>query len=173
MSTEEKPPEQRKGGRPRYQPADADRRMVETMASFRIPHDDIAKALSRPCDAKTLRLHFREELDRAEPQYKAGVARAVNLHLFGRRAEYDEQGRLVREEIKPHVGMAMFQARVVLGQKEVVRVEHILTPEALKVLDDDELSTFTRIFEKILAAQSGDFAGGSTAASAGTTGRPN
>ena len=49
------------GGRPPYKPTEKDRSMVETMAGYGIPQADIATVLK--IDLKTLRKHFREELD--------------------------------------------------------------------------------------------------------------
>jgi hypothetical protein len=49
------------GGRPSYNPSDKDRSMVKTMTGYGIPQLDIARILK--IDLKTLRKHFRDELD--------------------------------------------------------------------------------------------------------------
>lgn len=61
------------GGRPAFQPTDAQRRQVESMAGFGIPHDDIAKVLQ--IDAKTLRKHFPDELEMGHIKANTAVAR--------------------------------------------------------------------------------------------------
>jgi hypothetical protein len=48
-------------GRPKFKPTDEQRRIVETMAGYGIPETGIAAFLS--ISAKTLRKHFRRELD--------------------------------------------------------------------------------------------------------------
>jgi hypothetical protein len=140
------------GGRPPFAPTEQDRRTVEMMVAFKIPQTEICLALSRRIDPKTLRIHFREELDTGEAKYKLAVGRAVTMHLFGRKAEYDETGKMLREEIKPDRAMAMFQAKVVLGQREMLRIEQIMTPEALRALTDDECELFERLWLKVVAA---------------------
>jgi hypothetical protein len=48
----------------RFEPTPDQRRTVKTMAGFGIPHTDIAPFIG--IDTKTLRKHFREELDRGD-----------------------------------------------------------------------------------------------------------
>ena len=48
--------------RPPLNPTDAQRRMVKSMAAVGIPHEDIARKI-RIRSPKTLRKHFRDELD--------------------------------------------------------------------------------------------------------------
>ena len=61
--------------RPEYQPTDKDRAAVQTMAAYGIPQPDIAAVVG--CDEKTLRKHFRQELDTAATQANARVAAAL------------------------------------------------------------------------------------------------
>ena len=61
--------------RPEYQPTDKDRAAVQTMAVYGIPQPDIAAVVG--CDEKTLRKHFRQELDTAATQANARVAAAL------------------------------------------------------------------------------------------------
>lgn len=64
------------GGRPGYKPTDKDRSMVKTMCGYGIPQADIATVLK--IDLKTLRKHFREELDTGI--ITANTAMAQNLY---------------------------------------------------------------------------------------------
>jgi hypothetical protein len=59
-------------GRRAHQPDPSQRRQVEAMAAYGIPEVDIARVLS--VDAKTLRKHYREELDLGETKANAQVA---------------------------------------------------------------------------------------------------
>ena len=53
-------------GRPKYEPTEADRNTVRSMAATGFTHVAIAKCLGiRGIDEKTLRRHFRRELDTA------------------------------------------------------------------------------------------------------------
>jgi len=59
-------------GRRAHKPDPAQRRQVEAMAAYGIPEYDIARALA--VDPKTLRKHYREELDLGETKANAQVA---------------------------------------------------------------------------------------------------
>src|SRR5437016_5084356 len=122
------------GGRPAYEPTPEDRRLVSVMAAHGINHTVIGKALSTPCSDVTLRKHFAPELASARSVYKGKVAAALHMHLMGRPAQFtparfDAKGKLthepklISEEIRPNPTIAIFQAKVVLGQKETQRTE--------------------------------------------------
>jgi hypothetical protein len=59
-------------GRRAHKPDPAQRRQVEAMAAYGIPETDIARVLF--VDPKTLRKHYREELDLGETKANAQVA---------------------------------------------------------------------------------------------------
>jgi hypothetical protein len=59
-------------GRRAHKPDPAQRRQVEAMAAYGIPEYDIARVLA--VDPKTLRKHYREELDLGETKANAQVA---------------------------------------------------------------------------------------------------
>lgn len=59
----------------RYKPTAEQRRTVKTMSGFGVPHTDIATFLE--IDPKTLRKHFREELDRGMTEANAKVAQSL------------------------------------------------------------------------------------------------
>ena len=59
------------GGRKRYDPSEKDLRIVEAMAGCGMPHESIARALG--IDAKTLRKHFRHQLDSSGDKANAQV----------------------------------------------------------------------------------------------------
>lgn len=67
---------------PLHQPDDKTRKTVEAMSSYGIPQEDIAAVIG--IDAKTLRLHYRYELDTATSKANAQVAqRLYNKALDG------------------------------------------------------------------------------------------
>ena len=59
-------------GRPAHKPDPAQRRQVEAMAAYGIPEVDISRVVG--VDSKTLRKHYREELDLGETKANAQVA---------------------------------------------------------------------------------------------------
>lgn len=71
MTTEEG----RGPGRPPHEPTEASRKEVAALATFGVRQDEIARYLD--IDPKTLRKHYRAELDRAEVQANAQVARRL------------------------------------------------------------------------------------------------
>src|ERR1700686_1433323 len=62
--------------RPRFIPNVEQRGMVRSMAAYGIRQEEIARCLGLR-SAKTLRRHFREELDRAAPETNARVAQSL------------------------------------------------------------------------------------------------
>jgi hypothetical protein len=61
--------------RPTFQPTDEQRRIVKSLAAFGIKQDDIAKELD--LSSRTLRKHFRIELDRGGVEANSQVAQAL------------------------------------------------------------------------------------------------
>lgn len=59
----------------RFSPTDENRRTVRAMAGFGVPQEDIAVLLD--IDPKTLRKHFRAELDRGTIEANAKVAQTL------------------------------------------------------------------------------------------------
>ena len=58
-----------------FQPSDEQRRMVRALSGYGVPQDDIAIHIG--IDAKTLRKHFRSELDRGSIEATAKVAQSL------------------------------------------------------------------------------------------------
>jgi hypothetical protein len=58
-----------------FEPTQEQRRTVRAMAGFGVPHEDIGTLLE--IDAKTLRKHFRRELDRGSIEATAKVAQTL------------------------------------------------------------------------------------------------
>ncbi len=61
----------RTGGRPPHHPSPTDRRVVELLAAEGIPQSQICRVLE--IDEKTLRKHFRRELDRGAAKLEAAL----------------------------------------------------------------------------------------------------
>jgi hypothetical protein len=68
-------------GRTAHQPDAAGRRQVEAMAGYGIPEDDIATVLD--ISPKTLRKHYRKELDKGHVKATAKVAENLYRRATG------------------------------------------------------------------------------------------
>jgi hypothetical protein len=90
--------------RPRHQPELAQRRQVEAMAGYGVREADIARVLG--IDPKTLRKHYREELDLGHVKANAKVAE----NLF----------RKATGEGREAVVAAMFWLKTRAGWKETM-----------------------------------------------------
>ena len=72
-------PKSKRGAKP-YKPTDEDRKAVMSMSAVGITQGDIAKVIAGGIDEKTLRKHFREELDTASIRANS----EVGGHLFNK-----------------------------------------------------------------------------------------
>jgi hypothetical protein len=108
----------------RYEPTADQRRTVKTMAGFGIPQEDIAGFLG--IDDKTLRKHFREELDRGITEANAKVAQS----LF----QMATQGK--------NVAAAIFWMKARAGWREKVEIKPVVDDPTQ--LTDAELEEIIR-----------------------------
>jgi hypothetical protein len=58
-----------------HSPSEKDRKQVDAMAAYGVPETDIARVLG--IDAKTLRKHYRDELDTAHVRANTAVAQSL------------------------------------------------------------------------------------------------
>ena len=109
----------------RYEPTDEQRRTVKTMAGFGVPHEDIATFLG--IDPKTLRKHFRAELDRGTVEANAKVAQS----LF----QMATQGK--------NVAAAIFWMKARAGWREKIEIKPVIQDD-LSHMSDEELQAEIR-----------------------------
>lgn len=64
-----------------HKPSEKDRKTVESMSAYGIPQDEIALVIG--VDPKTLRRHYRVELDTAEARANAKVAESLFRKAIG------------------------------------------------------------------------------------------
>jgi hypothetical protein len=102
-----------------FEPSDEQSRLVRAMAGFGVPQADIATHLQ--IDPKTLRKHFREELDRGTVEANIKVAQS----LF----QMATQGK--------NVAAPIFWMKARAGWREKHEIEVTLRP--LQQLSDAEL----------------------------------
>lgn len=70
-----------KGGRPPYQPTPRDRRVVEALRVDGRTEEDIAALFK--IDPKTLRAHFRDEIDNAKMRTDAAITNMILIRCMG------------------------------------------------------------------------------------------
>ena len=63
--------------RPRFKPTPEQRRCVETMSGYGIPEAEIAQTVGEGIDPKTLRRHFRRELDTGATKANLNVVQSL------------------------------------------------------------------------------------------------
>ncbi len=95
-----------KHGKPVFKPTDEERKLVESMVAVGIPHEGIALVLRDGIDDKTLRKHFRLELDTAKIKANAKVG-----------------GSIFRAALSGNMSAASLWAKTQMGWKETERRE--------------------------------------------------
>jgi hypothetical protein len=116
-------------GRPRHAPEITDRRQVEALAGYGVPEAEIAGLVG--IDAKTLRKHYRKELDHGHTKANAKVAE----NLF----------RIAIGEGREAVTAAIFWLKTRARWKETILNEHA-------GVDGKPIEQITRIERIILTA---------------------
>ena len=74
--------EKNKGGRPRFEPTDDERKNVEMMAGFGVPHEQIASTIRGGIDAETLKKRFKQELIEGKAKASAQVGRSLFMQAI-------------------------------------------------------------------------------------------
>src|SRR4028119_401023 len=103
-----------------FEATEEQRRTVRAMAGYGVPHDDIATLLE--VDPKTLRKHFRRELDRGSIEATAKVAQT----LFGMATSGQ------------NVAAAIFWMKARAGWRE--KHELVVSTRPVQELSDEELT---------------------------------
>jgi hypothetical protein len=127
-------------GRPSWQPTDEQRKMVEAMAGYGVPHDDIAAVLD--VAPKTLRKHCDRELRIGKIKANANVGKSLYEQACGAPAQFDEDGNQVRAELPRVVSAAIFWAKAQMGWKETTIIKTDRTN--LSEMTDAELEELVR-----------------------------
>jgi hypothetical protein len=105
---------------PAFEPSDEQRRLVWAFSGFGIPQEEIARHLE--IDAKTLRKHFRHELDHGATEATAKVAQSLfQMATVGK-----------------NVAAAIFWMKARAGWSEKQRI-HVTADDELNQLSDEQL----------------------------------
>ncbi|WP_298800139.1 hypothetical protein [uncultured Devosia sp.] len=112
-------------GRPRFEPTDKQRGIVEALAALGMNQTVIAGYPDIQIDEKTLREYFRTELDYGLTKLLAGAVNQLGRMALGAPAIFDEKGNKIRDEVRPELGAICFLLKTkgkALGFSE--RIEH-------------------------------------------------
>jgi hypothetical protein len=152
----------RGAGRPAFKPTDEQRRLVSALAGYGAPQEYICIKIINPqteksIDKKSLEKHFRSELDSAMTETDLKMVESLFMQGVGRPAQYDKDGKLIREELKPNVAAAIFWTKARLKWSERVEIttppgqpiEHkqigeVTLPDDLSELSEAELAQLYR-----------------------------
>ena len=93
--------------KPTFKPTDDERRLVEQMCAVGIPQESICLVVRDGIDDKTLRKHFRRELDTAKIKANAKIG-----------------GTLFNKAVNGDTTAAIFWAKTQMGWKETNVSEH-------------------------------------------------
>lgn len=94
----------------RWRPSDFQRGQVSALAIIGRPQEEISRIVG--IDQKTLRLHCRDQLDDAHPAFVGRLFNCLVDQAFGRPAEYDTKGKLLREAVAPNVAAGIFLMKI-------------------------------------------------------------
>ena len=97
----------RSKGQPAFKPTDEERKLVKQMSAEGIPQSNIAMVIRDGIDDKTLRKHFRKELDTAATKANAKIG-----------------GTLFNKAVNGDTSAAIFWAKTRMGWKETSVQEH-------------------------------------------------
>ena len=81
-------------GRPPHQPTEASRYRVEELIGLGFTEEQTAKLIEPPCDPKTLRKHFRKEIDTGMLVVEAQTKRTLHQMAVGLRVTINEDGSI-------------------------------------------------------------------------------
>lgn len=115
-------------GRKPFEPTPEQRGFVESLTGYGMKQAEIARLVinpttQKPIDAKTLREHFRAELDVGQTKVFAKVAESIVIQAIGAPAVYDKDKNLIRKEQPRVPSAAFFFAKCQMRWKETEHVE--------------------------------------------------
>ena len=116
----------------KHQPTDQNRKTVEAMCGYGIPHDEIARVIG--IDPKTLRLHYRDELDTGHTKANAKVAESLFLQATGAPAVV-QNGQTVRAEQARIPSAAIWWSKARMGWKETITNDGNIVVEVRRLTD--------------------------------------
>ena len=93
--------------KPSFKPTDEERKLVEQMCAVGIPQESICLVVRDGIDDKTLRKHFRRELDTSKVKANAKIG-----------------GTLYNKAVGGDTTAAIFWAKTQMGWKETTAHEH-------------------------------------------------
>lgn len=124
MTAKTSPPaRKRAASQRRYKPGEQDRKLVETLAGYGVPPEEICRLVVNPASGKALTprallRHFGEEIAGGLAAANAKVAESLYRLAVGQ-AKVVVDGEVLQEEREPKVTAAIFWAKTRMGWKEI------------------------------------------------------
>jgi len=109
-----------------FKPTDEERKLVEQMCAVGIPQESIALVVRDGIDDKTLRKHFRRELDTAKVKANAKVG-----------------GALFNKAMAGDTSAAIFWAKTQMGWKETQQIDTNISVNKIERIIVDPSNTNT------------------------------
>jgi len=109
--------------KPPHAPTPESRAQVSALYSYGIPQEEIARFLN--IDPKTLRLHYRDELDSAHVKANAAVGRFLYQNASGQTLG---SGATHSDCVRA----AMFWAKTRMGWRETQQIDHTTNGESIQ-----------------------------------------
>ena len=159
--TDNTEPVKRAPRNPPHAPTDAERQQVETMSAYGIPQEEIARVIG--IDPKTLRLHYRDELDTGMTKANSRVAQFLFNAASGNAVKLGPNGQPTTSATYADcIRASMFWAKTRMGWRETDRMEltganggpmqhEYLEDIDYSVLSDEEAMNLHRIMSKARA----------------------
>ena len=113
-------------GNPVFKPTDEERKLVEQMCAVGIPQESIALVVRDGIDDKTLRKHFRRELDISKIKANAKVG-----------------GALFNKAMAGDTSAAIFWAKTQMGWKETQQIDTNISVNKIERIIVDPSNTNT------------------------------
>ena len=109
--------------KPSHEPTEKTRAEVSALCSFGVPQSEIATYIG--IDPKTLRLHYRDELDQAHTKANAAVGKFLYQNASGATLKNGASH-------SDCVRAAMFWAKTRMGWRETQNIDHTTAGEAMQ-----------------------------------------
>lgn len=115
-------------GRPPYQPTESARYRVGELIGFGFTEAQTAKLIKPPCDPKSLRKYFRDEIDAGMLVMEAQTKATLHRMAIGLRVEVRPDGTLQKTWVEPNITALIFKCKTAYGMRETVRIGGDRTP---------------------------------------------
>lgn len=131
------------GGRPKFEPTDEERKLVENLSGAGVPVKSIATLVRDGIDDKTLMKHFRRELDVGKARANATIGKT-----------------LFNQAVGGNISAAIFWAKSQMGWSEKQIIDHSFTSGDINLTNAEKLEMINKYKEKLIKDENEDSVSG-------------